>query len=793
MSISITRYVDINSGVGGANIVPQRALVARIFTNNSLLPPQTFVSFSDASDVGAYFGTASEEYLRALFYFSFISKTITVPQTIQYARWTVNAVAPMVQSISTNSLLPISMWTSIGSGSFGITIGSLIGVFTGITFSNTQSGTLTSTSITVTGLSNTSGLVVGMSVMGTGISSGTTIASIISSTSITLSAAATVSGAQSLIFTVLNYSQIAAIIQATIQTSFSLQQTGSLTAASNAVSGLSNTAVLSVGMTVNGIGIPANTTIATITDSTDITLSNTAVGIIQTGTLTSTADTVSGLTDTSVLSVGMKVTGTGIPTDTTIASIVDMTDITLSADATVSGAETLTFIAATTSLTFYTVANSAFANATVTFNSNNQFVFIGGAVGSGSSLLPISIQAGTSGTDITALTYLGWLPPVVYDSFGNFTTGAITSPGSAAETITQTLTNSANISNNFGSFLFLNNLNLSLANAILAASWNITQNNTYMFCAPVTNSNYSDWSADIGGLGTYAGTALTLSGLSFTLTGVLATSSNIITGLFSTAGLSPGMPISGTGIPSGTVIQAIAAAPSTNVTMSNASTASGPTIITFILSQFPEQIPMMILAATDYTLSNSVQNYMFQGPFAGLFPTVTSDTQANTYDAAAINYYGSTQEAGQIINFYQTGILQGTNVSPLDMTSYTNEMWLKDAIIAQIMNLFIGLSQIPANIQGRSILLTGIQTPINVALNNGTISVNKILTTSQKEFIFSITNDPDAWYQVQSTGYWLDCMIIPPVSPAIAYSAAFTLVYSKDDVIRLVTGRDILI
>jgi hypothetical protein len=69
MSISISRYVDITSGVGGASVVAQRSLVARIFTSSSLVPPRSFVAFSTAEAVGDYFGTSSEEYLRAVFYF----------------------------------------------------------------------------------------------------------------------------------------------------------------------------------------------------------------------------------------------------------------------------------------------------------------------------------------------------------------------------------------------------------------------------------------------------------------------------------------------------------------------------------------------------------------------------------------------------------------------------------------------------------------------------------------------------------------------------------------------------
>ena len=64
MAISITHYVDIISGVGAGTVVPTRDLVARMFTSNNLVPPQSFISFDNATAVGEYFGTDAEEYYR---------------------------------------------------------------------------------------------------------------------------------------------------------------------------------------------------------------------------------------------------------------------------------------------------------------------------------------------------------------------------------------------------------------------------------------------------------------------------------------------------------------------------------------------------------------------------------------------------------------------------------------------------------------------------------------------------------------------------------------------------------
>lgn len=68
-----------------------------------------------------------------------------------------------------------------------------------------------------------------------------------------------------------------------------------------------------------------------------------AITFQQSGTLTNTMNTVSGLSSTASMYVGMAVEGTDVPSGTTVASIVDANNITLSANATGSGAQTLTF------------------------------------------------------------------------------------------------------------------------------------------------------------------------------------------------------------------------------------------------------------------------------------------------------------------------------------------------------------------------------------------------------------------------------------------------------------------
>jgi hypothetical protein len=320
----------------------------------------------------------------------------------------------------------------------------------------------------------------------------------------------------------------------------------------------------------------------------------------------------------------------------------------------------------------------------------------------------MGIAAATAGTDLGPL--LGFLGA-----------GAIVGQGSAVETITQTLTTSANLSNNFGSFLFMPSLNTTQVTQ--AAEWNASQNNLYQFMVPVTSADYATIAAAIAA---YGGCGMTLS------------------------------PISG---------------------------------------QYPEMIPMIVLAATNFNAVNGVQGYMFQNNFS-VTPSVTKDLLADTYDAALVNYYGQTQSAGQFIQFYQRGVLTGPSTSPQFMNFYANEQWLKATASAALLTLLLSLSEVAANTQGQGQLTATMQGVIDQALTNGTISVGNVLSTAQQLFITQVTGDPKAWYQVQTIGYWFSVTfqeVVNSNSGLEEWQALYTLVYAKNNQISSVQGTDILI
>lgn len=289
------------------------------------------------------------------------------------------------------------------------------------------------------------------------------------------------------------------------------------------------------------------------------------------------------------------------------------------------------------------------------------------------------------------------------------------------DSLTVCMTKSAGASNDFGSFLFVDSLALTLAQVEELAVWNNTQNNMYIFCQEVTAANAATWSAALIG---YAGLALTL----------------------------------------------------------------------FQTGEFHGMAPMIILAATNYQALNSVQNYMFQ-QFPTQTASVTDDTDSATYDALSVNYIGATQTAGQLIKFYQRGNLMGGATAPTAMNVYANEMWLKDAMSSSILNLLLSLAKVSANKQGVSQLTAIVNSNIKQAITNGTISIGKTLTAIQQVYITNLTGDPKAWQQVQNQGFYVTVSIESSVasSGVTEYNAVYSLVYSKDDDIRAVTGTHTLI
>ena len=128
------------------------------------------------------------------------------------------------------------------------------------------------------------------------------------------------------------------------------------------------------------------------------------------------------------------------------------------------------------------------------------------------------------------------------------------------------------------------------------------------------------------------------------------------------------------------------------------------------------------------------------------------------------------------------------------MGVYMNELWLKDAITVEFLNYMLAVAKWPANESGRAIGDGLIQGVINRAKTNGTILQAKELTSTQKAYITSLTDDGNAWRDVYSEGYKLISKVVSvTANGAEHYEYQYTLIYSKGDSIRKVVGTHTLI
>lgn len=369
----------------------------------------------------------------------------------------------------------------------------------------------------------------------------------------------------------------------------------------------------------------------------------------------------------------------------------------------------------------------------------------------GTSGLPVSISGGVftyeSGSNVFVFTGGQSNARITFDVIGGNTdvaaamklsaTDAVVSQGLAAETAVECMSRTTELDNNFGSFLFtyasaIGDDGIGGVTPTLVAAWNKSQNNMYMFLAGVEQK----WITETA----------------------LSDPTNHVAELAMTGG----------------------------------------TAVTAVLNGSPdtydEQIPAEILAATDYTSVNCTQNYMFY-QFADRKATVTDNSAADRYDLHRINYIGRTQTGGQLLEFYQRGIMGGGATDAVDMNVYANEMWLKDYIAAQFMSAFLSLPTIPANEVGQAMLIAVLQGCADQAKFNGVFSAGKTLNTTQQLYITRITGDKTAWHQVATIGYWFDVQFLSRDTKdgRTEWYAKYILVYGKDDAIRAVEGQDVLI
>lgn len=82
--ISQDRYINIITQTISTTAVDSKQLILQLITISDRMQPNTVIEFTDATTVGSYFGTSSEEYKRAAVYFNFASKSGRRPQKISF-------------------------------------------------------------------------------------------------------------------------------------------------------------------------------------------------------------------------------------------------------------------------------------------------------------------------------------------------------------------------------------------------------------------------------------------------------------------------------------------------------------------------------------------------------------------------------------------------------------------------------------------------------------------------------------------------------------------------------------
>jgi hypothetical protein len=211
--------------------------------------------------------------------------------------------------------------------------------------------------------------------------------------------------------------------------------------------------------------------------------------------------------------------------------------------------------------------------------------------------------------------------------------------------------------------------------------------------------------------------------------------------------------------------------------------------------QYQDMQEMMIQGATDFTQLNGASGYMYV-QFDGFTPAVTTDTLSTALDALNINYYGQTQVNGTDLQFYQDGVMMGGATDPVDSNVYANEQWLKSYAVQQFMSLQLALVSIGANTSGLGLARAKLtKTVIPAALNNGVISIGKPLDQDQILYITQATGDNNAWQTVQNNGVWyaLTLSTYTRGNGSTGWQINYTLIYSKDDLVRKVVGTHTLI
>jgi hypothetical protein len=112
---------------------------------------------------------------------------------------------------------------------------------------------------------------------------------------------------------------------------------GTLTVDAGATNGWAQVTAYRVGGSGVSVSYAPAAGLPTTTTSKTLRITNNTTAVVTAGNTTNASTAVTGISSTASLAVGMAVSGTGIPAGTTVAGITSSTAVTLSAAATATG------------------------------------------------------------------------------------------------------------------------------------------------------------------------------------------------------------------------------------------------------------------------------------------------------------------------------------------------------------------------------------------------------------------------------------------------------------------------
>jgi len=172
-----------------------------------------------------------------------------------------------------------------------------------------------------------------------------------------------------------------------------------------------------------------------------------------------------------------------------------------------------------------------------------------------------------------------------------------------------------------------------------------------------------------------------------------------------------------------------------NAIVSGNTTAFGPQVAALTLTGSVPLYNSVTLAAAkmgataslDFSQTNGRYNYAYM-QFAAQAATVTDVTIARTLDANGYNFYGQYGTSSETDILYQPGSIGGAFAW---QDSYVGQIKLNSSLQSAALAFMMSIGSNPYNAAGYAALETALLTPINAALNYGTIRPGVTLSGSQ--------------------------------------------------------------